>query len=381
MPRTINIVVIALLSQCGCKEKYVSPYVSPPTGYLVVEGYISGNSPTTYTITRTIPLPGDTTIPPELGAQVQVQGSDNSVYALTEQGNGVYSDSFPLDPQARYRLHIHTKNGEEYFSDYVPFKTTPPIDSVNWVNTPNGLFIYVNTHDPANATRYYLWNYDYVFEYHSGEESDYIYDRTTHPVSVRPRTAAEQVFRCWTSGSSTNILVGSSTKLASDVISMYPIDSFPPNSPELSVLYTTLVRQYALTDSGYNFYALMQKNTESLGSIFDAQPSQITGNIHCTTYPDEPVIGWVSAGTVQQQRIWINRADAPSTFSYACTDPDAEIPNIPDTLIYRFAEDLFQPLRPDIFGGVIVGWVINYSSCTECTVHGGVNYGPSWWPD
>ena len=44
---------------------------------------------------------------------------------------------------------------------------------------------------------------------------------------------------------------------------------------------------------------LMQKNAESLGSIFDEQPTQITGNIHSVTNPSEQVIGYVSAGTVE----------------------------------------------------------------------------------
>lgn len=365
----------------GCKDKYISPYVSPPTGYLVVEGYISGNSPTKFTITRTIALPGDSAIPPELGATVDVQGTDHSNHPLKEQGSGVYSDSFELDTHQRYRLHIHTHRGSEYFSDYVPFKTTPPIDSINWAKLPTGVFIYANTHDPTNSTRYYMWNFDQVFEYRSGEESDYVYDPNTDPVSVQPRPPQDQILRCWISNSSTNVLISNSLKLASDVISLFAIDSFPPNAMQLSTLYTILVRQYALTDSGYNFFTLMQKNTEQLGTVFDAQPSEITGNIHCTTNPGEPVVGWVSAGTVQQQRIWISRAQVGSNFSYACPDPDQIIPNTPETLRIYFGHDLYTPLQQVNLFGDTNYWRTNYSGCIDCRTHGGVNFGPSWWPN
>src|ERR1700722_11452734 len=98
--------------QLRCVQKYNSPYASPPTGYLVVEGYISGNSPTQYTLSRTIPLPGDSAIPVETGAKVQVEGTDNSVFPLIEQGAGTYvADTLPLNAATQYRLRITTPPG------------------------------------------------------------------------------------------------------------------------------------------------------------------------------------------------------------------------------------------------------------------------------
>src|ERR1700744_4976237 len=138
MSRTLIICLsfCCLLTQWGCRDKYVSPYKSPVTGYLVVEGYISANTPTQFTLSRTIPLPGDSAIPAELGAGVQVEGSDNSTYPLVEQGNGLYSsiDTLRLNAAMQYRLRIHTGNGEDYLSDFVSYKVTPPIDSINWTN-------------------------------------------------------------------------------------------------------------------------------------------------------------------------------------------------------------------------------------------------------
>jgi hypothetical protein len=54
---------------------------------------------------------------------------------------------------------FHTAEGEDYLSDFVPYRVSPLIDSINWVNGPTGLTIDANTHDPANATRYYEWNF------------------------------------------------------------------------------------------------------------------------------------------------------------------------------------------------------------------------------
>jgi Domain of unknown function (DUF4249) len=365
-----------------CKDPYISPYKSPTTGYLVVEGYISGNTISQFTLTRTIALPGDSTLPTENGATVVIQGSDNSSYPLIDTGNGVYRtpDTLTLNPQLQYRLSIQTSNGEKYLSDLVPFKQTPAIDSINWVsNSDYSIQIYANTHDPNNSTHYYQWNFDQTFEYHSAETSDDYWDTDTVPPNVEIRSPSQQVFRCWESGSSTSILIGSSIKLASDVIYRQPIKSIPPNDIQSSVLYSILVRQYALTADAYNFLQLMQQNTESLGSIFDAQPSQLTGNIHCLTNPTEQVIGWVSAGTVQSQRIFIYRYLIRSTYFYACP--------IKDTLFAKgysqwadvFGDGLYTPLYYTMTAAA-QGYLGNYTNCLVCTTYGGTNVAPSFWP-
>jgi hypothetical protein len=361
-----------------CKSSYISPYKAPPTGYLVVEGYISGNTPTRFVLSRTVKLPGDSLPPPETGASVQVEGSDNSVRPLPEVSKGVYRDSFALPAQAQYRLRIQTTGGETYLSDYVPFKNTPSIDSVNFTAGPDGINIYVNSHDPSNATRYYQWQWDQTYEYHSGASSMFEYDRKHDTVIERPDS--EQIWRCWLASSSTSILVSTSTRLAQDVISLYPLKSIPIDNVQLSVLYTILVRQYALTEAGYDFLSLMQKNTESLGTIFDAQPSQITGNIHSLTHPGEQVIGYVSAGTVQQQRLWISPGQVPGYYYFFCDQADTLLPSGTD--LQKNFGGMYTPIYPKALGPIITGYYSNWTDCIDCRiVQGGTTKKPSFWPN
>lgn len=377
----IGLILGAALLCERCKDPYVSPYKAPATGYLVVEGYISGNSISQFTLTRSIPLPGDSTLPTEDGATVQIEASDNSVYPLTGQGNGLYSsiDTLALNPQLEYRLAIQMASGEKYQSNFVAYKPTPPIDSINWIQGgDNSIEIYVNTHDPANNTRYYQWNFDQTYEYHSAEESGEYWDKDTTPPAVVARLPQNQVFRCWQSASSTNILIDNTTKLSADVVYRQPVKYIPPDDVQTSVLYSILVRQYALTSDGYNFLSLMQQNTESLGSIFDAQPSQITGNIHSLTNPAEQVIGYVSAGTVQSERIFIRRFQIVSRFSYSCPLPDTLFSD--SQLPQNYGSGLYTPIQ---FGELHnqKGWVSNYTDCLVCTTHGGTNQEPSYWPN
>lgn len=361
-----------------CKDVYVSPYTAPATGYLVVEGYISGNTPTQFTLSRTVKLPGDSLPPPETGARMQVEGSDNSVWPLPEVGKGVYRDSFALNPQLQYRVRIQTSGGETYLSDFVPFRSTPPIDSVNFLVKQDDIDIYVNSHDPANNTRYYQFNWDQVYEYHSGAYSVFEYDRKHDTVVQRPDS--DQIWRCWLPSSSSSILLTSTTRLAQDVVSLYPVKSIPIGDVQLSVLYTILVRQYALTQDGYNFLSLMQKNTESLGTIFDAQPSQITGNIHSLARPTEQVIGYISAGTVQQLRLWIYPQQVPGYYYYFCNTPDTLLPANSD-LLKNFGS-LYTPIYAKSNGPVPTGYYSNWTDCIDCRlVGGGTNKKPDFWPN
>jgi hypothetical protein len=355
----------------------VSPYKSPATGYLVVDGYISGNGPTQYSLTRSIPLPGDSTIPVVTGAQLQVEGTDNSVYPLSELGNGEYGvDSLLLSVVVKYRLRIILPGGETYLSEFVPYLVTPPIDSINWIQNGAGVTIYTNTHDPTNPTGYYQWRFDQTYEYNSAEYSDGYYDTAAN--TVVQRTPAQQVFYCWKDIPPTSIVVGTSAQLAQDVIYEFPLVTIPPNSQELSDEYSILVTQYALTDSGYDFLSQMASTTQALGSIFDAQPTQLTGNIHSLSNPTEPVIGYIQAGTVQQERIFINNLQLRNWAYYVvCPAPDILVPSIPDSMLYYFGEGGYVPTAEKYPSD----WYGNVAECVDCTLQGGSNQKPSFWPN
>jgi hypothetical protein len=215
---------------CNCVQQYVSPYKSPPTSYLVVEGFISGNTETQYRLTRSIELPGDSVLPQVTGAKLQVEGSDSSVYPLPELGQGEYGgNTLNLSIPVRYRLRIATPDGQTCLSDFVPLKPSPPI--------------------------------------------------------------------------------------------------------------------------------------------------QQKGNIHNVTNPDEQVIGYISAGTLQQQRIFIYHDQLPYwIYNFQCYNPDIAVK--PDSIRYYFGQLGFTPV------GYSTGiYLANETSCVDCTSQGGSNQKPAFWPN
>jgi len=363
----------------GCRKPYFPAAVASPGSYLVVEGVInSGADSTIIKLSRTVPLSGTTTSTPELNAIVAVISSNNAVYPLTEAGNGKYaSGPLSLDQTLQYRLTIKTATGGTYQSDFVAVRNTPPIDSVGFTIQNNGLNIYANTHDPNNATRYYRYEYDETWQFHSKYGSNYI----TNGKKIVPRTQAQMIRDCFGNDQSSTILLASSAKLKQDVIYQAPIAQVPSTSEKIETKYSILVKQYALSADAYNFWLNLKKNTEQLGSIFDAQPSNINGNIHCTSNPAEQVIGYISVSNVQTKRIFITNQQLPPwlpTYPYTCEEDSALYCHYiicqNDVALFLIPTGSLE-IPVDSISGGFYGTTIG---CVDCTIRG-VTKQPAFW--
>lgn len=303
----IGITIIA-----ACKKQIPVPTTVITSSYLVFDGHIAVGDSSFITLSRTVNIAGNAKANPELGAKVTVEGKDGSSYALTAKNNGSYVCApLNLSGNQTYRLKIITSNGKQYLSDYVPVKNSPPVDSVNYQVEGNGLSIKVNTHDAANSTKYYRWDYINTYQVQSKYESKYI---VIPPDTSAPRTPGQQVYSCWVTDSSTIIILGSSAKLAQDKISNREVAFLQPTSEKLRIELSILVKQYALTSDAFNYYDLLNKNSGQVGGVFDPQPSELTGNIHSTTDATEPVIGYVTIGAVTQKRIFIYNRNLPASW-------------------------------------------------------------------
>jgi hypothetical protein len=373
---------IGLLALTGaCKESYVPPVVSTSNSYLVVEGFINNGPDTTrISITHTFKLDDSASVVPELGATVSVEGKGGGSFPLTESGNGLYfAPGLSLNQARQYRLHIITSGGKNYASDYVDLRVSPPIDSVNWINSPSGFQIYLNTHDPQNASRYYRWEFNETWQFHSVYYSYYMYNPADTTVTVRINP--DKIYTCWQSHASTNVFIGSSAKLAQDVIYQYPLVNIAPNSWKISVLYSILVKQYALTPDAYDFWQQLQKNSEEIGSVFSPQPSEAKGNIHNLADSTEQVIGYISAGTMQQKRIFVSPYQIPGWAIGSYTDGCQlwTTPRQTDSILEYFGGQNFIPV--DEFLGPGGQFRVFYSTqyCTDCRLTG-YNVKPSFWP-
>lgn len=372
-----RLLILLLFVVAGCKEKYIPKVKDTITNYVVVDGTInSGNGPTVIRISRTTKMVDSVRFNPETGASVSVQGNDNTNFPLVDRGSGIYSaDRLTINNAKQYRVHIKTKNGNEYASEYVEVKTTPSIDSVNWLRKPDGVQLYVNSHDAQGKTIYYRWEYEETWEQRSKflARFDYVNKRV---VEFDPNSL--NIYYCWKSQSSTNILTGTSAALASDVIHLAPLVKIPNADERLAVRYSILVRQYALTKAGYDFYTLMKRNTEQLGDIFGPLPTEITGNVRSLSNPNEKVIGYVSASAITEKRIFIDESQVPNwNFNPDCQEK--RVPNNADSIEFYF-EYLYKPYDAEYnLDRKIVAYFGTRPWCRDCRLRGGTNVKPSFW--
>ena len=282
------------------------------------------------------------------------------------------------------------------------YLNSPPIDSISYdtkgtVTAGPGLNIYVSTHDATNTIKYYRWDYQETWQFHSNFHS---YFKSNGDTVLGRDLINDNITDCWQSDTSSVIVVGSSAKLAQNVIVNNPITSVVSTSEKTGVEYSILVRQYALTAEAYSFYSNLKKNTEQLGGIFDAQPSLVNGNIHCINNPSEPVIGYINAGSTSTRRIFITNKQLPDwttiPFYTNCKlefDWDAKPPkpccyysfdgiNQVDAYMNYNKSSNPSPFIPvDAIGrpgSPPIGYTASTKECVDCTLRG-TNKRPVFW--
>lgn len=378
------VIIIVLLC---CKKPYYPTVLSSPNSYLVVEGVInSGSDSTIIKISKTVKLNEKIVQNPLLGATVNVESDQNTSFPLNDAtGKGFYSNpSLNLPSSSKYRLRIKTNDGSEYVSDFVAIKPTPPIDSIGFTLKDSSVNIYVNTHDPANATRYYRWDYDETWQFQSKFGSSWILDRRTDTFVYRPDSLS--IHYCFGNDTSSTVLLNSTTRLTQDAIYQSPITQFSYHSEKIETKYSIKVKQYALTREAFEFYQNIKKNTETLGSIFDAQPTELIGNIHNVTNSSEPVIGYITATNVQSKRIFIsNKVLPPNTrvnYPYDCVMESALFhdPRNGNMVQTVLIDPPFTDLATyAIYGPAgIIGFMYSTPLCVDCTLRG-TKKRPEFW--
>lgn len=354
----------------SCVDPYRPPEIAAPNSYLVVNGYFNSEpgAATTISLSRTQNLTDPKAPTAETKAQVTIESQSKAVYTLKEGTAGAYTLAgvTPL-PRETYRLHIKTAKGQEYFSDYVPLVPTPPIDSVSWRAEDNGVQINVSTHDPQNQTRYYRWDFQSTWEYTT------LYNSVLELKGNQIVDRVQPVFRCWGSDNSASIITTSTARLSQDVVSQFPLLRIPASSIKLGVKYSILVRQIGLTQSGFDYYDQLARITQNIGSIFDPQPTQITGNIRSATNASDLVLGFFRVGTVQSKRIFISRAQLPTDWRTYTGLGACQM----DTLSKKDVLDI----KPTIisFDDLLGKYFTTSVECADCRARGGVITKPDFW--
>ncbi|MBF9143066.1 DUF4249 domain-containing protein [Hymenobacter sp. BT439] len=381
--------LLALLA--GCTDAYMPDVIGTPPGYLVVDGFLNAQGVTTIRLSRAFAVASKAAAPVETRAAVTIEDNTGARLLLAETSTkGTYaSASQQLNLNRQYRLRIITLAGKEYASAFVPVKITPAVDNLTWRINGNGLNFYVSAHDAANATQYYRWETDETWEIRPPYAP--VVEYVTAARAIRP-IAVPYPTVCYGNMRSNAVLIDKTTALTQDVVSDFPVKQLLPASERLYTRYSILVQQHALTKDEYAYWELLKKNTESIGTLFDPQPAQLTGNVRCLTSPDEVVLGFVGAHSVSEKRLFISRTDLPAGWPRIsgyenCVPPDTVFlkpkgmvppPKPEEVLLTAFGPQNMLPIEEIYIAGFLGGYTTKPRDCVDCRTRGAATR-PSFW--
>lgn len=372
-------VLLLFFAYSGCIEEF-NPSRAGYENLLVVEAFLTNaEEPFTVRLSRSIPI--DTTgFVPEMFANVTLLSGSNESYDLNEVTPGVYQTVNVLNPTVgeTYRIEIRTTTGGHYSSGDVVMRDTPPIDSITYAyqerpaEGTTGVQIYVNTHDPANNTWYYRWEWQEDWTFFTRYYSNFYWSNG----QVLQQT--ENINQCWLNDRSKSIHINSTQGLSQDIVSKYPLRYVSNQSDRLINRYSILVRQYSLSEQSYQYLKELEKVTENLGTLFDPQPAFVQGNIRNINDPAENVIGYFDAAASREQRIFITRSEVPGisvpNYYTFCSDSMVSFNQIAEMAMFGyvlFAETINQ------FGGTAY-LMANSNNCVDCRIRGS-NVRPDFW--
>jgi hypothetical protein len=394
LAKTPKFLLFIFIMMFSCRKIYDPPVLEGNNHFLAVNGFIyTGTAVTSMiSLSRSLNLYDSVLDRPELNALVSILSSAGDSYNLTDSSNiGIYQTvALNLDSTLQYRLNIVASDGNKYQSDFVSVRRAPPIDSLSWElagdpdprNHLQSVKIFINSHDPENITRYYRWDFMQTFKHFAAYDTHY--GLANGLVYALPLDTS--FYTCWSTIPSQNIVLGTSVTLSQDIITHAQVAHILQDDTTMDIGSSFLIRQFPLTKEAYNYWLTIQKNSQSLGGLFDLQPDQIMGNLHCITKPELPVIGYVSASSVQEKRIYISNKSLPGWQSdhvfasnpYACLISGFAVDPL-NELLWNFPDTAFGPLEfttPDL----ITYLEVAPKTCLDCRYQGGTNVKPDFWP-
>jgi hypothetical protein len=368
----------------GCIDPYNLPDVDSDKKYLVVDGRVNTQSgEASVRLSLTIPLNDPGAAANVSGASVRIETSSGLTFLFNETEPGLYmSYGVFLSEGETCKLMITTTDGKTFESANETSFATPAIDSLTYeASLTDGLTIHVTTHDDNNIAKYYRWEYEETIEYTPPFRTAWYYDPWSQQVFFRPGTPLD-VYYCWKTYPSTNIHIASTKDFSNSIVYKYPIVALAPDSWKHERKYSLLVRQSVISEREFKYWNELKKSTESVGSIFDPQPSRVLGNMRCTSSPSDPVLGYFSVGSIVESRIFIRHDELP--YKYYSSPYDRCDPREIDTtyLVDFWANPTRYTLYEEYYNtfGALIGYTTGLPECADCRLLlGGTTQKPDFW--
>lgn len=375
----------------SCIEPYIPPVVNAK-GLLVVNGHAYVDFKTCdILLSRSQAVNSKEPAQPELAAKVTLEDNFNQSFSLNEIEDGHYfASNLNLEYGKNYRLKIITSDGKQYISTFVEALKAPVIEKINFqpdrLNEQNKVQnwkINIDAKDDNITNKYYRINYVETWEYRAFFQSSMFYFNEGSVIEYKFRNNPNEIYKCWKSDSSNKILTYSTENLTQNFISKFQIQDVEVSSKKFNNYYSILAKITAITKDEYLYWEDLKKNSQSTGSIFDPQPSKITGNFVNLNDKNDPVLGFFSPYSISQKRETKSNLDLKDTPPVRIFDSDCGESTIATDGGGQATRDGFLILRENRDRtGVLQGYFVATQSCADCRLIApkGTNTKPSFMP-
>ena len=362
----------------------IYPYDADPEGTvperLVVSGDILIGEDTRIDLRRVLPLSaGEAEVRNSYvsGATVTVESNRSQRLIGKEVENGSYVINTRKAPlNVRYRLLVKLQDGREYSTPWAGVNQAPKITDLSYDVDDNKLKLYCSMNGRDSIWNF-CWDYDEVWEYHAYFIPDLLFEKGEYVVSKR----FMDYYYCWNSRPSGEPCLATAEGLSENRIEKVNFHNILRTDDRLCYLYSINVYARGLSSAAMAYMEYQRAVSNGTGDLFAPIPSEIRGNVTCTTNPDEQAVGYVSVCKRESQRIFINSAnvykskeDPYNLLFYPEPDEDGNY-NL-DYLFLTSSPVSFEGREPDMTN---VQW--GPKRCTDCRAWGGTKTKPDWWPN
>lgn len=275
-----------------------------------------------------------------LNANVYITSLEGEKYQFKHKASGRYFSDVEVVAIAGHTYTLHVEfDGKIYESEPVKLIEEQDLVKIDKLHTKyaerltyiygdkgkrvlSGYDILVDFKDPAGIKNFYRWSFYQSYEVETQPENYIDYNCRTCP-----RPAPKDCCRSCFLEDANDILNSANDYLRDGQNVQNQMTMFIPFFQYLSKKMVLTIYQHGISEKAYNFFKALHNQAESTGSMFDAPPTELKGNISNISNKTEQVIGFFEASLVSQSTITILAADIPYNTYWDFPDDCRVIPN------------------------------------------------------
>ena len=375
------LIIFSMLILSGCIKSFDPQIDSNVENKYVVSGrVIDLEGWQEVEVSQSSPIESPVYIPVS-GCQVKIQDNKGNVFSMEEYKPGQYHVWMGLEyltAGASYQVRVITPGAEELVSGFDTMPTGPPLDSVYYLieDVPTTdpeislrvMQFYVDLKANDNNSRYYKWEIEETWEYEAAYPVQYYYDGTVHKIS--PPDYSNKV--CWGTGLVRNVFTVSTKNLSQNSYNKYPLHTIDGHTSKLGILYSMLVRQFALSKEAYNYWEQLRINSNEQGGLYEKQPLAIKGNMQNLNSPEKMVLGYFYAASESNRRYFYHDIEGIElNFNDGCVKEELGMGGWKNVYPWEY------PVYFTYVDGMLKTLT---KECIDCRTMGGTIVKPDFWP-